>query len=97
MNFARIKMTMFCTICNTNSATIGEKSRPPNGGIIRLNKFKYISVISRIVLNGWFSHLILGIQLKNILNIIKKKYKLNMLLIPFAIPSILPPIIENVF
>jgi len=60
---------------------IGEKSKPPNGGIILLNIFKYISVTSRIVFQGCFSHFMLGIQLRKILKIIKKKNKLNILFI----------------
>ena len=73
-----------CTTCSSISATIGEKSKPFIGGITLLNKFKYTSEISLIVLQGWSSHRILGIHVKNILNISIKKYKLNTLFTAFA-------------
>lgn len=82
---------MFCIICNTINAIMGEKSSPPSGGIHLLKIFRYKSVICRRVCQGWSSQRILGIQLKKILNIIKKKYKLNILLIPCAMLNIFYP------
>lgn len=60
-----------CKICNKMIATIGEISSIPIGGIIPLNIPKNGSTTARIPANGWLSQSIDGIQLKNILKIIR--------------------------
>lgn len=61
-----------CKICNTIKAIIGEKSNPPIGGMSLLKMSKYKSVTSLIDFIGCCCQLILGIHVKNILNIIIK-------------------------
>lgn len=60
-----------CNICKRIIATIGEISSIPIGGIIPLKIPKKGSTTPRIPANGWLSQSIDGIQLKNILKIIK--------------------------
>ena len=60
-----------CKTCKRIIATIGEISSIPIGGIIPLNIPKNGSTAERIPANGWLSQSIDGIQLKNILKIIK--------------------------
>lgn len=56
------------------TATIGEKSKPPTGGIILLKIFKYKSVTSRSASNGCLYQSILGTKLKRHLKSINQKY-----------------------
>ena len=60
-----------CKICNKMIATMGEISSIPIGGIIPLKIPKKGSTSERMPANGWLSQSIDGIQLKNILKIIK--------------------------
>ena len=54
-------------------AIIGEKSNPPTGGTIFLNRFKYKSVTSFIASNGCLYQLIVGTKLKRHLTRINQK------------------------
>ena len=60
-----------CNTCKRIIATMGEISSIPIGGIIPLKIPKNGSTTARIPANGWLSQSIDGIQLKNILKIIR--------------------------
>ena len=64
----------FPTNCKNNSAIIGEKSRPPIGGIIFLNGVKNMShTFAKKLKNGLFQSMD-GIQVRKILTMSTKKY-----------------------
>lgn len=58
-------------------ATIGEKSNPPTGGIIRLNGSKKISAAAAIVLHGFLYQFMDGIHVRKILTIKNHPYISN--------------------
>ena len=62
---------MIWNIWSAMTAMIGEKSKPPKGGIILLKISKYQSVDNLIAFIGWASQSIVGIQVKNILIMIR--------------------------
>lgn len=68
-------------------ATIGEKSNPPTGGIIRLKGFRKISAAAAIVLHGFLYQLIDGIHVRKILTIKNHPYISNNRFIILAISN----------
>lgn len=64
---------MYCKICKTIIAIIGEKSKPLNGGISRLNISRYKSVTSFNAAKGCLYQSIDGTKLKRHLTRISQK------------------------
>ena len=77
VNCESLEKTTPCNICKRIIASIGEMSIMPIGGIIPLNIFKKGSTTEQTHFIGCCCQSIFGNQLRKILTIINKKYKLN--------------------